>query len=249
MKEDKLDKTIVDILHKQTENTSSLKDETFKNIIGRIDEIEKGGNKMKRKSKVPKIASLIIVSLITITALIATTETGQAAIGKVRELLAPEKEIQQELEGQKEEINLELEEKMDYIIYIDKNYYYMESKGSIDKILPIGFPDDLPEVSMIIEQRENESPDQIANELMKSLTSKFEILERQDLAEPIPSVLVFGHGGSSWDSVIQRYYLVDNTKGGTFVITQTYFLEASEGHGVRFDNLLKEFKIIPSEED
>jgi len=246
MNENNLDQLITDSLHKNTEDTSSLKEQTFKNIMEQIKEIERGGIIMKRKSKMPKIASMILVAIIAVMALMATTDTGQAAIGKIKEFFAPEKKIEQELEGNKEDVNLELEEKMDYIIYVDKNVYKMESENGIDRIVPKEtFVEDLPEISMTIEQRENEKPETIATELMENLKSKFVTLEKLDIDEPVTSILVFGHGGSNWDSVIQRYYLVDNTKEGTFIITQTYFLEASEGHGVRFDNMVKEFKIVP----
>jgi RNA polymerase sigma factor (sigma-70 family) len=42
---------------------------------------------------------------------------------------------------------------------------------------------------------------------------------------------------------VVKYYLIDNGQGGTFVIEQHYFVEASEGHGARFDNMLKQFQV------
>lgn len=41
----------------------------------------------------------------------------------------------------------------------------------------------------------------------------------------------------------ERYEFVQGEEG-SFIITQRYFLEASEGHGVRFDEMLKQFKIL-----
>jgi hypothetical protein len=48
-------------------------------------------------------------------------------------------------------------------------------------------------------------------------------------------------------SPIVKIYLVDNTDGGTFVITLKYFIEAEEGHGSRMDAMLREFTVVPKE--
>ncbi|MED4970575.1 RNA polymerase sigma factor [Parageobacillus toebii] len=52
-----------------------------------------------------------------------------------------------------------------------------------------------------------------------------------------------GESGRQWNDEVAKYYLVDNGQGGTFVIEQHYFVEASEGHGARFDNMLKQFQV------
>jgi len=62
--------------------------------------------------------------------------------------------------------------------------------------------------------------------------------------EPINSIFIYAGGATKWNDPVSKYYFVDNTKGGTFVIKQQLFLEAAEGHGVRFDNMVKEFKIV-----
>jgi hypothetical protein len=41
---------------------------------------------------------------------------------------------------------------------------------------------------------------------------------------------------------------VDDNQGGSYVIEQHLFLEAAEGHGVRFYHMLKEFKVVNPQE-
>lgn len=251
MIQDNFDNKISEVLHERTHKAASLKDSTFIKIKNKINKIEKGENKviMKRKSRLPKIASItFIVSIILIT-LISTTEQGQAAIGKIKEFFSPQKTVEQQLEGNEEETEMILQENMDYIIYIDESLYKMESQENIDTIVPINSVDTVPEVSMSVEQIKDTTPEQLEITLINDLTSQFNIVENKGKVDsPVPAILLYAREGDDWNSVIVKYYLIDNTKGGTFLITQKYFLEASEGHGVRLDNMLKEFKIIPLNE-
>ncbi len=49
--------------------------------------------------------------------------------------------------------------------------------------------------------------------------------------------------GDAWNDPVERYYLVEDFKGGVIVIQQKLFKEAVEGHGARFDGMLKELYI------
>jgi len=102
-----------------------------------------------------------------------------------------------------------------------------------------------PEVFMEIQQVKDKKPETIATELQKELSEGYIKVENKGTVNvPIKALLIYANNGSKWNSTIIKYYLVDDAKGGTFIIKQQLFLEAEEGHGVRLDNMLKEFKII-----
>jgi len=159
---------------------------------------------------------------------------------------APEKQVVKEIEGMPEEIEVALKEgKSGYIIYIDEERYTMQHLEGKDKITANSKAENAPEVFMEIQQVKDKKPEVIASELQKELTGKYDKVENKGaINSPVKGILIYASSGSEWNSPIIKYYLVDNTKGGTFVIKQQLFLEASEGHGVRLDNMLKDFKII-----
>jgi hypothetical protein len=102
---------------------------------------------------------------------------------------------------------------------------------------------------MEISQDKDSTPEELAAQFEEELKADFSKVDAaQKVTEPVEGITIHAiDGGTEWDDEVVNYYLVDNTQGGTFVIKQKYFLEASEGHGARFYNMLKEFTIVPEE--
>lgn len=121
----------------------------------------------------------------------------------------------------------------------------MQNVNGKDKITPKTKAANLPEVYMEIEQIKNNKPADVAASLEKELKGKYKRIEnRGKVKEPINGTLIYASSGTKWNDTVIKYYVVDDTKGGSFIIKQQFFVEASEGHGARFDNMLKGFKII-----
>ena len=51
-------------------------------------------------------------------------------------------------------------------------------------------------------------------------------------------------GGTAWDSPHEVHYFVDNGDQGTFHIIARYYLEAAEGHGMRFTSMIQTFTVV-----
>ena len=51
--------------------------------------------------------------------------------------------------------------------------------------------------------------------------------------------------GQEWDSPIEVRDYISDEQGGCFRITSRYYLEAAEGHGVRFAAIVNTFAVIP----
>lgn len=56
------------------------------------------------------------------------------------------------------------------------------------------------------------------------------------------------HSGYEWDSPVEVRDYISNEQGGCFRITSRSFLEATEGHGVRFAAIADTFAVIPPQE-
>jgi len=252
---EKIDEKITEALQKGTENAVNYKDKVWEGIRIEIEPRYRGVRRMSKKNKksrkMPKILGAGVVAAALAFVFFTETYPGRAAIDRIKEMFVPEKQIVQEIEGSQEDTSVELKEsKMGYILYIDEERYYMEQKDGVDRIVAKHQPENAPEVFMEISQVEDKSPEELAEELKVELKSELEIFKDiGKVTEPIDAIFFYGLSGSQWDSKVVRYYLVDNTKGGTFVIKQQYFLEAAEGHGVRLDNILKEFRIVEIEEE
>lgn len=237
------DEKITEALIKETDHALKLKEDLWNKIEG---EISMPKNK-KRKNIF--IALTSIAAAIVIMFMVGT-ETGRAAAAKLKELFAPEKKIVQELEGQKEDTDVTLNEsEMDYIIYIDESRYVKESENGKDRIV---FREELdsniPAVYMEIEQIQDKSPEGLAPQIEGELKNSFKTARNEgQVTEPIKGIHLYGRDGDEWNSKVVKYYLVDNEAGGTFLIKQQLFYEAEEGHGVRFDNMLREFKVVKIE--
>lgn len=93
-----------------------------------------------------------------------------------------------------------------------------------------------------------EIPDQefsaYAQEVKNQLSAKWEATGDMIRTDK-PLALAFTvSGGNGWDSPQEFHYFVDNGKQGTFHIVARYYLEAAEGHGVRFASMIQTFTVV-----
>jgi hypothetical protein len=257
-----VDREIKESLLKNTDHTSKQKEDLWKNIESRLALGEESRRNVahmeakqikieqsKRKSKnwiTGTIAAAVLIGIFT-----TATDTGQAFVNNVKELFAPEKQVIREIEGMPEEQEVVLNEgKAGYIIYIDEERYTLIEEESLDRIVLKEKLDDMyPEVSMSIEQVADKTPAELAAEISAELKKSFTtVKEVESVTNPVDGLLISAINGDEWDSLVTEVYIVSNEKEGSFIIQQNYFLEASEGHGLRFNQMLKEFTILENTE-
>ena len=244
---DQLDKQIKKEIFDHTEETSStLKDEIWNHIDQELFQSKsRRDKKVKKKSKVIPI---VIAAAAGVMILFSTqTESGSAFIKQIKDIFVPEKEIIQSIEGSEEETDVNLQEGKDseYIIYIDEERYKLV-KGEESDVITTKEPleERYPEVSMEIKQYKDVSPDTMISTLKTELASEYTKVTAESVTEPLDGFKLHGISGSEWDSPVTNVYVIDNLNGGSFIITEKYFLEAAEGHGARFYAMLQEFEII-----
>lgn len=242
------DKKIKEALLEGTEEAVELKEMVWKNIQKEL-KLE-GDKKMNKKTNRNKGISGFVkygsVAAALAIVIFSSTETGRAAVDKIKQMFVPNKVVEQSIEGMKENNNVTLKESaMKYVIYIDEERYTMESSNGKDKIVPKIKAEGYPEVFMEIEQIKDKKPEAAALEMETQLKAKFKTVENKgEVKDPINARLITARTGLKAKDTVVRYYFIDNTKGGTFVVKQQFFLEAEEGHGARFYAMLKEFKIV-----
>ncbi|NLW21906.1 MAG: hypothetical protein GXY88_01405 [Tissierellia bacterium] len=240
-----------DKIKKALENRTQITGEDVRDVWNKIDmelnfNRKKEGKKMKSKNRglIPFIGAAAAVAILFVS---LQTNVGHAIVSQIKELFAPQKEIVQEIEGNKEKTDVHLHQpkESNYIIYVDEERYEFIEGEDRDKIVMKDKPDNIPEVSMEIKQVKDKYPEEVIKDIEAQLKEEYEIVHGPErVTEPLEGFTIRALTGQQWDSKVIKFYVISNENQGSFIITQRYFLEAAEGHGVRFDEMLKEFKII-----
>ena len=242
------DKRAKDELQKRTEqDTYGLQDEIWNALEKELfnEEQPKKGEvkKMKKKNRAIPIILTAAAALAIVFSL--TTDTGMAFIKGIKDMFVPEKEIIQNIEGQDEPIDVHLNEGTNSD-YVDETRYKMSKGDEADIITTIEpLPERYPEVSMEIKQVADIKPEDLVSDIEAELKKAFPDLRAvETVTEPVEGFWLHGTTGSEWNSKVVTAYVISNGKEGSYVITENYFLEAAEGHGARFQHMLKSFEIV-----
>ncbi|WP_342599667.1 hypothetical protein MHB48_00580 [Psychrobacillus sp. FSL H8-0483] len=201
---------------------------------------------MKKRSKV--FLTIIAAAVTILLFFNIQTDAGVSFIQQMKDIFIPEKQITQSIEGTEEITAVVLQEGKDaeYVIYIDEERYKL-IKGENSDIITTKEPleERYPEVSMEIEQFKDIAPEEMIDTLESELAAEYtKVTEIEAVTEPLAGFKLHGISGSEWNSPVTNVYVVDNKNGGSFVITEKYFLEAAEGHGARFYAMLQQFEIV-----
>ena len=98
---------------------------------------------------------------------------------------------------------------------------------------------------MEIKQVLDERPEDLVTKLEAQLKKDFpELRAVETVTEPVEGFWLHGAAGNDAKSKIVTAYVISNGKQGSFVIIESYFLEAAEGHGARFHHMLKSFEVV-----
>ncbi|TQR17317.1 hypothetical protein [Psychrobacillus vulpis] len=250
MSMDQMDERVKkEILDHTEDSHDTLKDDIWNHIDQELFQEKNRKEKQMKKKRKSKIIPIIIAVAAGVMLLFSTqTDTGLALIKQIKDLFEPEKQITQSIEGTDEETDVILQEGKDakYVIYIDEERYKLV-QGEESDIITTKEPleDKYPEVSMEIKQFKDISPEEMVTTLESKLPTEYtQVTETESVKEPVVGYKLHGITGSEWDSPVTNVYVVSNNNGGSFVITEKYFLEAAEGHGARFYAMLQQFEIV-----
>ena len=201
---------------------------------------------MKKRSKV--FLTILAAAVTILLFFNIQTDAGMSFIQQMKDIFIPEKQITQSIEGTEEITEVILQEGKDteYVIYIDEERYKLV-QGKNSDVITTREPleERYPEVSMEIEHFKDIAPEEMIATLESELATEYtKVTETEAVKEPLAGFKLHGISGSEWNSPVTNVYVVDNKNGGSFVITEKYFLEAAEGHGARFYAMLQQFEIV-----
>jgi len=258
------EKDIILAIYEGTRGAADQKDKVWHDLEKRLEEA-----KMKEKrTKNRRIVWRSLAAVLLIGAVFtAATPSGRAAAGRLIDLFEPQRNIDYQIEGQDENGDYQLHTgskatpvpdetaaptpdnpAVSYVIYVDESRYSVKTVDGTDRIVPLDFPEDLPETYLAISQDTERAPAEVAQALYAELKDSYEYaVAPEEVTYPLNAVHVRARTGDEWNSEVVAYYLIDNTAGGTFIAEERYFLEAEEGHGARFNTMLKEFQVVPAQ--
>lgn len=255
MKRNNVDEKIKQMLLQDTEIDEALKEATWEKINEQIQRQEKPERSSKKKKR---FISIVIAAAVMLLVVGMMTETGRAMIQNIKDTFVPNKQVEIEIEGQKEPSNVQLEmnEQLDYVIYIDEDYYQMEEVDGVDRVIPKEPLGDMyPEVYMEISERNAIGKDDLLTEIEEQINKDgASLINREEVSEPIKATMLYALESDyvqegeiidlEWDAIVHRYYVIFASVDKAYIVKQQFFTEAEEGHGARFDAMLEGFEII-----
>ena len=67
-------------------------------------------------------------------------------------------------------------------------------------------------------------------------------IEEKTISAPVNALSLHGTSGDESDSEVVTIYMME-VNDGTLLIKENYFLEAQEGHGARFEQMLETLEV------
>lgn len=142
------------------------------------------------------------------------------------------------------------DEAVDFLIYVNEEQFSIHEENGLYRIrstqpLPEGFP----ECGMDIFHLSGVSPSQARLETETALRDRYPEISSEELAAALPdSLYLRASGGLEWDSEEAEFWFAGDGQDGTFVLTARYFLEAEEGLGARFRDMVSSFRVVDRNE-
>lgn len=138
-------------------------------------------------------------------------------------------------------------EAVDFLIYVNEEQYAIhEEKGlySIRSTNPL--PEDFPECGLDIFHLSAVSTEEARNTAAEVLADRYETVSLEDESAVLPKIpYLRASAGEDWNSEQAELWFVDDGQEGTFVLTARYFLEAEEGLGTQFRDMVSSFRVVP----
>ena len=216
----------------------------------------------KKKNKKPHIrwiaAAIAVVMLLTFFQTapgVKALEVVKEAVTNIIETLFPPKDIPVHVEGETEVIfqeagGQEPEIQEDgtvtapgFAIYFDPERYVMSEENGITYIR-FAADNDLPRCEVEIKHIPVLTPADAAEAARKEMAESWASVSEVRSLESKEGLVFDFAAGTNWDSACGDVYFFSDGRDGAFQITARYFVEAAEGHGVRFGQMVQTFQVI-----
>jgi len=141
---------------------------------------------------------------------------------------------------------------VDFLIYVNEERFSIHEEDGTYRIRSLKpLSEDFPLCGLDILHLTETSPDEAQAAAKEALPDLYQEVLSEDES---PAVLLLGSrylragAGTNWDSPQIELWFVDDGQGGTFALISRYFLEAEEGFGGQFRDMVSSFRTIPLNE-
>lgn len=125
----------------------------------------------------------------------------------------------------------------------DTELYTMSEEDGVTYIR-FATDNDLPPCEMEIRHIPNMVPSDTAASTNKEMEESWDIVSEVRSLDAQNGYAFYFGAGTSWDSACGYVYFLSDGQHGCFQITARYFVEATEGHGSRFAQMVQTFDLI-----
>ena len=154
-------------------------------------------------------------------------------------------------EGQYHFLQFRLDRKQDapgFSLFVDEERYRTYERDGTYVICPRQTPEGLPECKLEITWTGTPPEEEARNEENR-LGSLYEnVWGGQSAAvesmwpPPWDAYILWGDNGTEWDDAQRLTWVVSDGREGSFVLSASYFMEATEGHGAMFYDMMSTFQ-------
>lgn len=139
------------------------------------------------------------------------------------------------------------EKTVDFLIYVNEEQFSIREENGLYSIRSTNpLPENFPEMGLDILHLSGTAPDAAASDAEDALKGRYREVASEEMTAALPgSRYLRASAGTDWDSGQAELWFVSDGQGGTFVLTSRYFLEAEEGMGMRFRDMVSSFRVIP----
>ena len=201
------------------------------------------------------IALVMILAFFQTAPGAAALEIVKEAVTSFIETLFPPKDIPVNVEGETEVKHQEAggqEPEMQedgtitapgFAIYYDTESYTLFEENGVTYIRFVT-DNDLPPCEVEIKHIPNMAPANAAETIRKEMIEKWESVSEVRNLETRDGLIFNFADGMNWNSACGNAYFLGDGRDGCFQIISRYFVEATEGHGVRFSQMVQTFEVI-----
>ena len=143
---------------------------------------------------------------------------------------------------------LNTEETPEFILYVDETAYRQSTENGVLTVEPLVDMGDLPACRLEVSWQPDISLTDAAAWAGEVLSETYADVSEPEEASAPDGLSITASGGLNWDSPQALVRLVEDRQGGVFVLYARYFLEAAEGHGARFADMMATFEAVSPED-
>lgn len=145
---------------------------------------------------------------------------------------------------------LSQEAAVDFLIYVNEELFSIHEENGLYSIRSTNpLPENFPKLGLDILHQSGKSSSVARAEAEETLKGRYMEVTSEEMTATLPgSLYLRASNGTNWDSEQAEFWFVDDGQGGTFILTARYFLEAEEGLGMRFRDMVSSFRVISQNE-